>query len=239
MWKIWLWSNRFMYRFLLLAVLLCFGLNGKVSAQQNDFHSWYNFTLGGKISKKLEFTLEPELRLYNNSRQVRNWQTEGSIEYDWTKLLNVGGVYRYQVEYDNANYNERIHRFAIFVKLNHKLNKLRFRYRGMLQNEHYNWMTSSDGKINYMGHRHKVSVKYSKKKLLIKPSVGVEVYLPIQPAIDRGEWKMRYFVTCEHNVSKEVGLKVSYKQQHEYNVSNPDIINILMFGLEFKPKFIN
>ncbi|MBK3519436.1 DUF2490 domain-containing protein [Carboxylicivirga sp. N1Y132] len=207
-------------------------------AQQQDMHTWYGFKMEGELNKKMGFSFEPELRLYENASQVHSWLTEFSMFYELHKRLAIGGLYRYQVEYDKFDYNERIHRTAIYLNFNYKIQRWRWRYRAMLQNENRNFLTSADGLNNYLGHRHKLSLKYYRKKWKFRPSIGMEYYFPVRPTTHTGRWKRRYIAAVDYRWSKELNVGLSYKMQDEFNVREPEQFHIFQLGLEFKPKFL-
>lgn len=223
-------------KYLLISLLLI--LIAPVKAQTEDLESWWNFTLKGRFNKKLNYTIEPELRLYDNSSRIRNWQTEGSLGYEVIKNIEVGGLYRYEVNYLKQEYNRRIHRASAFIKYKHETGRIEWSYRGIWQNEFVNIVSSDDGHINHMGHRHKLSVVYDYKKWPVKPSLGVEYYFPIAPDQEVGEWKKRWFMSLEKDISKRWSTKFSYRRQLEYNVANPFSRNIITVGLEYQPKFL-
>lgn len=209
-----------------------------IKAQNEDFVTWWNFTLKGEITKKLNYSIEPELRLFENSSELSSWQTEFNIGYEVIKNLDIGGIYRYTVDFEKPNYNRRIDRFSLYLKYQVKTGDLKWQYRGIWQNDFVNFYTSSDGMVNHMGHRHKVAVKYQDKDWPFDPSVGVEYYFSNRPYKDYGEWKQRWFITIEREISKRLSVKLSYKRQNEFNVNNPDLTNILLVGLEYEPKFL-
>jgi len=221
-------------------LMVCLWISGVhiAQSQQQDMQAWYNVTIAGELGKKLGFSIEPELRLFENLSRMRSWQTEFNMYYQLTKKMDVGGVYRYQVEYDKPLYNKRVHRWAFYTKIGYKTGHFRWRYRAMIQDEYRNIKTSDYGRISHLGHRHKLSVKYTRKKLFIQPSFGVEYYFALKPAIDKGEWKRRFFISCDYKISKQISTKIAYKYQSEYQVKSPDAIHIIVVSLEYKPKFL-
>ncbi len=219
-------------------IVLIFLFAQTANAQYEDFETWINFTLKGELSKKVSYTIEPEIRLFENASQLSTWQTEFNLGYEALKRLDIGGIYRFAVNFEKPNYNRRIHRFAAYLKYEVKTNRLRWRYRAQLQNEYVNWNSSEKGTINYLGHRHKLSVKYQKKKWKVNPSAGIEYYFSISPYEERGDWKYRYYFTLEGELNKRLNAKLSYKRQDEFDVIKPDLVNILFVGFEYKPKFL-
>jgi len=207
-------------------------------AQQQDMHTWYGFKVEGELNKSLGFSFEPELRLFENAGRVHSWLTEFSLYYELHKRIMLGGLYRYQVEYDKPDYNERIHRTAMYLNFNYKIKRFRWRYRAMLQNEYRNRLTSANGSKNYLGHRHKLSLKYYRKKWKVRPSAGVEYYFSLQPATHHGRWKSRYFAGVDYKWSKELNFGLSYKLQDEFNVREPEQFHIFQLGVEYQPKFL-
>ncbi len=207
-------------------------------AQQEDFNTWYNVSFKGNLYKKVDFSIEPQIRLFDNSRQLSSWQTELNISAPISKWLDVGGAYRYQVEYDDPRMNERVHRLALYTKFGFKINRLRWSYRSQIQKEQANIHSSPDGHIQYWEHRHKISLKYKNKKWFVEPSMGIEYFFCLAPAEDVGEYKNRYFISLEKKVSKRVNASLSFKRQDEFNVAKPDKVNILYFNIEWEPKLL-
>ena len=209
-----------------------------VYAQQEDFSSWYNLSVNGELFKKLDFSIEPELRIFENSSQLESWQMQLNLSTKVKKWLDVGLAYRYQVEYDDPRKNERIHRIAGFSKFGYKTGKLRWSYRAQIQSEQANINSSEDGYVKHIEHRHKIGVKYRNKKWFCEPSVGIEYFFCLAPSKDKNRWKNRLFVTIEKDISKRISGTISYKRQEEFNVANPDITNIIQVGIEYKPKWL-
>ncbi|WP_430816471.1 DUF2490 domain-containing protein [Carboxylicivirga sp. RSCT41] len=221
-------------------LIVIFVLSGSslLFAQQQDMLTWYGFKVEGGLNKKLGYSIEPELRLFENTSRVHSWLTEVSLYYELHKRIEAGGLYRYQVEYDKPDYNERIHRVAAYLNFNYKIKRFRWRYRAMLQNEYRNVLTSNDGLNNHMGHRHKLSLKYYRKKWKLRPSAGMEYYFSVRPATHSGRWKSRYFAGLDYRMSKELSFGVTYKLQDEFNVREPDQYHIFQLGVEYKPGFL-
>lgn len=223
-------------KYFLIALLLL--LIAPAKAQTEDMESWWNFTVKGRFNKRLNYTIEPEVRLHDNSSRIRNWQTEGSIGYEAFKNVEFGGLYRYEVNYLKPDFNRYIHRASAFIKYKLETGRLEWNYRGIYQNELVNFNTTTDGRINHIGHRHKLSLGYDNKKWSVKPSFGVEYYFPVSPAQEVGEWKKRWFISLDKEISKRWSTKLSYRRQLEYNVANPASRNIVSIGLEYEPKFL-
>ncbi|MCU4166249.1 DUF2490 domain-containing protein [Carboxylicivirga caseinilyticus] len=223
-------------RFYIIVLLL---LSVKtIDAQVEDFVTWWNFTVKGEISKKLNYSFEPELRFFENSSQLSSWQSEFSLDYEVIKNLNIGGLYRYTVDYRTPDFNRRRNRFSLFFKYEVKTGHFRWQYRGIWQNDFTNVNTSVDGKTDFMAHRHKFAVKFKDKDWPVDPSFGVEYISALAPSKDLGEWKRRWFINVEREINKRLSAKISYKRQNEFEVSNPDLTNILLVGLEYEPKFL-
>lgn len=151
----------------------------------------------------------------------------------------MGSAYRYQVDYSNPEKNERVHRWAVYTKLGFKTGAFKWRYRAQLQNERVNIHSSPDGHVRYMEHRHKWYLNVKKKKWPVEPSAGIEYFFSIAPFKDRGEWKSRFFVSIEKELSKRWSATLSYKQQEEFNRAQPDRVHIFSLGLDFDPKWLN
>lgn len=226
-----------MRRFL-FSLCICFCFTVLIKAQQEDLNTRYALKIEGDLYKKLDFSIEPELRFFENAGRLNSWQTEFDISTEILKWWEIGSAYRYQVDYSNPEKNERIHRWAVYTKLGFKTGAFRWSYRVQFQNERVNVHSSPDGHLRYMEHRHKWYFKIKKKDWPVEPSAGIEYFFSITPFKDRGEWKNRFFVSVEKDLSKRWSATLSYKQQEEFNRAQPDRVYIFYFGLGYEPKWL-
>jgi hypothetical protein len=209
-----------------------------MKAQQEDLNTWYGVKVKGDLYKKLDFSVEPQVRFFENAGRLSSWQTEFDISAEVFKWWEVGSAYRYQVEYTNPEKNEREHRWAAYTKLSFETGALEWNYRAQFQSERVNIYSSPDGHVRNIEHRHKWYFKVKKKKWPVEPSAGIEYFFTIAPAIDKGEWKHRFYVSLEREISKRWSVNLSYKQQEEFNRAQPDRVYIFSFGLEYEPKWL-
>ncbi len=203
-------------------------------AQNEDFETWTNFSLSGELFKDIDFSVEPELRFFDNASRLSCWQSDFSLSKALSKRLDVGLFYRYRVNYEVENYNQRMHRLGAFLKLNYKTGKFIWSYKAQLQRQHTNWKTSEDGAIAEMAHRHKLMVKYKRKKNFVNPSVGVEYNFALSPAEEVGTWKRRLYFSIDKQLTKKVSIDLSYRRQEEYGVAEPETLNILFIGMGYE-----
>ena len=124
--------------------------------------------------------------------------------------------------------------YEVITKFKYSTGKFDWAYKGQLQSQYTNYYSSEDGQIPDVGHRHKFSVKYERKKNFVNPSMGIEYYFSLSPAKDVGEWKQRWYVSLEKDFTKRTSGSLSYRRQTEYNVAEPEIVNVLYFGIEYK-----
>ncbi|WP_289053585.1 DUF2490 domain-containing protein [Carboxylicivirga marina] len=205
-------------------------------AQQQDFHTWYNVTIKGELFKNVSYEIEPELRLFDNSGRLGSVLADIKLFKPIIKKNGIGIIYRYQTDFYNPDYNARIHRWGVFTRLRKKIGKLKCSYRAQLLAEYENYKTTRNGMVPQMEHRHKLAAKWEGKNWIVNPGMGVEYFFSIGSFDNHGKWKRRITLSIEHELTKNTSLLLAYKRHNKFNVSDPNVVNILLMGIEFKIK---
>ncbi|MBA7542676.1 hypothetical protein ES705_35000 [subsurface metagenome] len=215
---------------LFIFIVFPFVLHG----QREDFRTWYNLQLEGELFNLIDFTITPELRLWDNSSRLESILGEVDLSSPLTKFFRLGGLYRYQVDYARKDINMHIHRLSLYGELDYRIERLRMAYRGMYQHEYINYNTSENGKIPETLHRHKVSFKYRRKGWDIIPVVAGEFFFTIKPERIDYEQKLRITAGFQYRLTKDININLHYKYQIEYFENNPLSAHIISTGIEYE-----
>lgn len=219
-----------MRRFLLFSAIL-FALT--VSAQRQDFQTWWTASLEGEIFNKLDFEISPQVRLFQNSSSLKSAIMDFELSYPLTKFFRVGGKYRFQNKYYYNELNYLANRFSAYGQLNYKIKRFRLRYRGMYQVEYVGLNTREYGDIPFHEHRHKFSVSYFKKKWDIRPVLATEFFFVRKPEFILSEKKYRLTAGASYKINKSFDVGLYYRFQHEFFANNPWDVHVISTKIGF------
>lgn len=214
----------------LVAFTLC------AAAQRNDFQSWVGFGVDAEILKEIDIELSPELRFDNNASELKSLLFDLDVSYPLHKRLRVGSQFRAQNKYTNNDAPYFGQRYGLYATLNHKIKKLRLKYRFLYQWEYMGLNTREYGYLPSEEHRHKFSLAYYRKKWDLKPSASMEFYIQRKPVFMLGEQKYRISLGLDYELTKKLELGLGYKYQYEYFANNSWRINIVSVGLNYSFK---
>jgi len=203
-------------------------------AQKEDFRTWYNFELEGELFKLVDFTVSPELRLWDNSTQLESVLARTSLSAPITKFFRLGVRYRYQIDYVRKDYTRYIHRYGLWAEFDYRIERLRMAYRAIYQNEYTNFNRSEDGRIPESAHRHKISFKYRGKGWDITPLLAGEMFFILRPREINYQQKLRITAGFQYRITKDINVNLSYKYQQEYYENNPLTSHIISTGIEYE-----
>ncbi len=203
-------------------------------AQQEDFRTRYNFELEGELFNLVDFTVSPELRLWDNSTRLESVLASTALSVPVTKFLRLGVRYRYQTDYVREDYTKYIHRYGLWAEFDYRIERLRMAYRAIYQNEYTNFNRSEDGRIPKIVHRHKISFKYRGKGWDITPMLAAEMFFIIRPKEISYQQKLRLTAGFQYRITKDLNINLSYKYQQEYYENNPLTSHIISTGIEYE-----
>jgi len=220
--------NFFLYFCLLIASLV------QINAQRNDFRSWINFELEGELFNLIDFSIIPEVRLWDNSTRFEGFLTEVDASVPLTKFFRLGTEYRYQIDRDRVYNLDIINRFGIYAELDHRIGDLRMAYRAMYLQEYTNIYTRELGLIPESIHRHKVTLRYRNKKWHLAPGISAEWFFTLAPSWVNYQEKLRLTAGVQYRLTNKINLGIDYKYQQEFYENNPLSSHIFCVGAEYR-----
>lgn len=201
-------------------------------SQESDYQTWGNIEVSGEIFNKINFSVSPEIRLFDNSTRIKTMLAEFSFSVPIWNYFKAGVTYR--PEYDvSGEYPSRIHRLCLFAQAQYKIERFKISYRGIYQNEYKNYYTSENGHIPDIQHRQKIGLKYNINNCKLSPDASAEMFFTLYPYKARGEKKLRLSAGFDYKINKKLSCSVSYKFQQEFLVNNPEYIHIISLGLSY------
>lgn len=199
----------------LLAFLLpdCF-------AQTKDFQFWSSIALQKSFSKKIDATVEQELRLRENATQLRQTYTDLELQYKTKANFSITANYRFTIRPDETN-----HRVYTNISYSWKKNKLEISPRVRFQHD----FVQNDLADNYI--RPKISISYAVNKKW-EPFLSEELFYRVlyYKGDEFDESRLSAGVTYHFN--KNNSLKGYYIFEQEFNVNIPQEIHVV--GIAFK-----
>jgi hypothetical protein len=211
--------------------VLCLAGTMTVNGQEKDFAGWYSVAVNKELFGRVDFSLSPEIRTFDNHSRIDSWLIEGDASYKMLKYLKLGALYRYQVDVSDADEHVRNHRWGVYGKVTYRIKPIDFSYRCLFQQQYSNYHTSKNGEIPENVWRHKLQMKYDRKKHDWSPYVYAELFHTTAPERKEGREKLRLSGGLDYKLNKMFDLSAGYILQKEYGVNNPVTSHIISVGL--------
>jgi hypothetical protein len=191
------------------------------NAQAQDFQTWSSVTFQKSFSKKVSASAQQQLRLNENSAQLRQIFTDAGFKYEVIKNLSIAGNYRFIVRPGGID-----HRAYADLDYSWKKKKLAINPRARLQHDFVDGFNDN----NYL--RGKLTLEYRITKKW-KPFIAGELFYRI--FYYRGNKFDEYRLNAGTNfdLNKKNSFKISYLMQQEFNVNARNQNHILAIGYEY------
>lgn len=217
----------------IVLIFSLFIINFQLHCQESDFQTWVNIEVKGEILKKIDFSVAPEVRTFDNSSRIRTMICEIDLSVPLAEYFRVGIIYRPELDVSDE-YASKINRYCAYGSAEYKLDRFKFSYRGIYQQEYKDYNTSENGHLPLAQHRHKIGIKYNIKNFKITPSAAAEMFFTLQPFDEKGQKKLRLSISADYNINKKLSCSVGYKFQREFYVNNPEFIHVLSLSLGYE-----
>ena len=188
-----------------------------ILAQENDFQTWYAFSLKKKIVKKTDFSLKTGLRLRENSSLYSKQFFDLKFKRVLSKRVSLSSGYRYITNRDKRLEISNLHRFYIDIIYKNKLVK---RLRYSIRNR---WQNQGNMEGCKMTFRQKFLLTYNIRKTKITPNIATEYFLKEGEGIN----KLRSTIALSHPINKNIDFGLAYRIQQEFYINNHETLFIL------------
>ena len=226
----------------LFLLLLAFG---SLKAQDGsyvevrDFETWTSAEFNFKPSKKLSFGLQQQVRLDNNSSELKNTFTQASASYALFKNFELEYGLRYIAINDNSgavqgyNYDYR-HHFDLSFK--HKIKPLRLNHRLRYTTRNEAGLSSEEGDMARQTLRYRMKIDYNIKKWKLDPILSGELFNRFENGINEGISDYRITFGTEYNLKKAGKIGIYYRFEKELNTSYPMEVHLIRLKYSFTLK---
>lgn len=206
-----------------------------VTAQRQDFHTWWSVNIEGEMFNRIDYEISPEIRLFQNSTSLKSGLIDVDLSSPITKNIRIGGKYRFQSKYYYNNENYLANRFNVYGQFSYKIKRFRLKYRAMYQWEYFGLNTREYGDIPFQEHRHKLTVSYYRKRWALRPVIAGELFFLHKPDFVVRERKYRLSAGLSYRITESLNAGLHYKYQYEFFANNPWKIHILStrIGISF------
>lgn len=191
-----------------------------------DLETWTSLNLNYKINKKWSTAIQGQLRLDNNSSEVRQYFGQVDLEYGLSKHLDLVGALRYIVRNDhtgNVQGYENLFRYHFDAVYKHKLDRFSLKYRVRYQNR--NEIDVEDSSKKYI--RFKAGGVYNVRKWKLDPELSAEVFRSVGSESENQLDSYRITLGTRFKVHKSAKVKLFYRYDKQLNVNYPQTTNII------------
>ncbi|MEP2024557.1 MAG: DUF2490 domain-containing protein [Reichenbachiella sp.] len=195
-----------------------------------DFESWTSLALKYKLDKKWTFGLQEQIRLDNNSSEIKSFLTQFTTDYKLSKKFEVGLGLRLINKNDNKGNKqgyEHYFRYHFDASYKHKLDRFSFKYRVRYQDRSELSVHSSNEGDPEKYVRFKATADYNIKNWKLDPEISGEIFNPLDGETYDGLSGYRLTVGTNYKIKKLGKIGVSYRLEKELNTTHPKTTNIL------------
>ena len=190
-----------------------------VIAQYNDLGLWQNLTLEKKINQKWIAHISERVRFNNNISQLYYIDCDMGITYRLNKKIHFSLDYVYIDRLSSTQQFGSRHQYYFNIVAKKKWNNLSLSYRGMIQMEYRQFLSSENGLVPDFIERNKFTLKY--KTPFFTPYLASEIYLQLTGPYAMLFNRNRYFVGTFYQLNKVDELEFYFLYEHNYMNVNP------------------
>ena len=181
-----------------------------------DLEAWTSTQLKFKVNKKLDFAFEEQLRLKDNARNIDQYFSEITANFNLSKKFNLGLGSRYIKENDNIGKKqgyETHFRWNADLGFKHEIKNLDLKYRLSYQSRNELSITTAEGDSARNALRLKISSGYNIKNWKFDPKLSVEFFNVLNN--NEGLNRVRYTVGTDYNFKNAGELGAYYRMEKE------------------------
>lgn len=207
----------------------------QVFSQNNDFGIWYGVNAEYSLKKKLSFTLETEVRTFNNASEIGEFFMEGGAGYKFNKHLSAGGAYRITNNLENDNDYHIRYKWMAEIKGDESIGNFNFSGRFRFQRQTRTYFESIYDMFPRSYGRIRLKTEFKTPSFPVNPYIYFETFFRMFEQSDKRFNKDRYAIGLEYKLTKRQSVEAEYFFQRDYlpHISGLNIIS-LEYNLRFK-----
>ena len=208
-------------KLLLTTIILCSGITSLFAQSGTyytiqDLETWTSTQVKYKVNKKLDFAFEEQLRLKDNARNIDQYFSEITANFNLSKKFNLGLGSRYIKENDNIGKKqgyETHFRWNVDLGFKHEIKNLDLKYRLSYQSKNELNITKAEGDTAQNTLRFKIGAGYNIKNWKFDPKLSAEVFNLRNN--NEGLNRVRYSVGTDYNFKNAGELGAYYRMEKE------------------------
>lgn len=184
------------------------------------------------FDKKIELSLESEVRLNNNMSKYSQFFIEPAINYAPYKFIEAGCHFRLSDKTKRNNEKESQYRYGFNVQFKQKIKRFSASYRIKYTNTDIDLFKSETINQTKNVIRNKLQFKYNIKNNPFTPYASNEIFHQINKE-NQGIYKLRLTLGTTYAVNKKSKIRLYYRADRELNSIHPYTFYIVGLGYDF------
>ncbi|MFN0031343.1 MAG: DUF2490 domain-containing protein [Flavobacteriales bacterium] len=214
-----------------LHIIIPLVISCAANAQFKDAGMWTSLALSAELSKKLEVSISPEVRLDENITRLASAFTDAGAQYKFSKRLSISATYRGGVRRNDLFFDPR-QRLQLGVALKKKWNDFTFTYQPRWQFAIANFAGESDADfVTTVRNRFKVNYSGLKKTDI---STSFETFNATENNTNLALQNWRWIGEVERSLNKSQSLSVGYLVQKSLHDSPQEMDFVLLVSYQLQ-----
>ncbi|MEJ5263999.1 MAG: DUF2490 domain-containing protein [Bacteroidales bacterium] len=177
---------------------------------QSDLESWHEIDLNFDVGSKVDMYWNNELRLDNNSTEIKKYQTEAGLEYKLLKRVTATGGYRYARFYDKGYYRNE-HRGIVLCKYAPRIQ--RFVFELQTRTEYIAQATNGYISDEVLVWRNKLTINYKWPTQPLTLYTSYELFSQLAPQTYAD--KFRFILGGKYQLNKKMSIATFWGLQQQ------------------------
>jgi len=219
-------------QFFIILLATLFASNLQAQDAEKRLGSWYILSTNNKLTDKLSFNLQSQVRTYEFSSQVEQFKIRASLPYQFTDKISVALGYAYfrtdpsYLNDEPQRFNE--HRLVLDVVSRHAFKKIAVLHRYRAEQRIFNNETSND---NSLWLRYMLKFGYP-----VTDKIGVDVYnevfLNVKSPVFAQNW---LGAGVSYKINDRLTTRLGYQKINTERRSFDRILMSLNLKTDFRP----
>jgi hypothetical protein len=212
-------------------ILLILGVT--VYGQYQDARLWASLSIRYDPGKKWKIGLEEEARFFENISRLDKLNTELDLNYQISKLVDGGILYRLIGNPETRGNFDFNHRFGAYLDIQKKYARWTCSFKTAFQKTYPGFQRTSERYLpeNYVRAQAEVSREFKNKKT--EPYTNIEFWYVMQTGEQAFIDQYRFTIGIKQKINKSNRLNFFYRIQQEMQVKNPLTAHIIGVGYGF------
>lgn len=196
-----------------------------------DLETWTSGKLNIKMNKKWHSGLTGQVRMDENSSELKNYFFQGNLDHKLFKGFWLSGGLRYITRNDNEGNTqgfEHYLRYQLDFIYKHDIKRLDFKYRLRYSNRNEIGVSLDDGDTHVQYFRLKAGLDYNIKKWKFDPELSGEIFnRQVNGGFNNGFDAYRITFGTSYKIKGVGKIGLAYRMEREFDSYYPMTTNII------------